>query len=94
MDKKKFLKFLNKYDLKGLLRMCDTLEEADFILLYHKIDCSKSRFVSKMCYNENPVGDIPDRFIVCFVKHSNPRNKRSLEVYLNKLGRGPFINKY
>ena len=90
MDTKKFNKFLNKYDIKGLIKMCNTIEEADFTLLYDKIDCTKSRFVTKKYYNDHNYVDFTENFIVCFVKHSNPRNKKSLDVLLNKFGAPPI----
>ena len=85
MDLKKFNKFLNKYTLKGVLKICKTYEEADFVMAYDKVDYNNTTFITKKNYEECDKSCIADNFIICFVKHTNPRNKKSLEVKLTKL---------
>ena len=67
-------------------------EEADFVIAYDKLDCNNSRFITKKDYEELDKSCITDNFIISFVKHTNPRNKQSLEVNLTKIG-SPLLDR-
>ena len=93
MDPKKFNKFLIHYNMKGLLKLCNTYKEADFVLLYDTEDYKRSTFISKTYYEQLNPNNIAEKERLCFVKHSNPRNKQSLILRLTQFEQSRLTNK-
>ena len=77
MNPKKFNKILCKLDIKGLVKLCDTYERADLILIYIPGNFDDSMFLSKGSYQEEK-DKLPENAIVCYVKHTNPYNKQKV----------------
>ena len=77
MDNKKFNKILCKLDIKGLVKLCDTYERADLIFVYIPDNLNNSMFLGKGSYQEEQ-DKLPENAIVCYLKHSNPYNKRKI----------------
>ena len=87
MGPKKFNKLLRRRSLRGVLKMCNTLEEANFVLFYNTKDWTNSSFITKEDYRtfDHSILTESSNFIVCYVKHNNPRDRRSLELSLTKI---------
>ena len=76
MDPKKFSKLLSYFMLKGVMKMCKTLEEADVVLVYNNTDYKQSSFMSKE--NDKRCNNFTENDIICFVRHANPRDRQAL----------------
>ena len=81
MDTKKFNKIMRKTGIYGKVKMCDTLEEANFVLLYNTKDWINSGFLTKEEYIASN-HSISDKFIVYYVTNNNPRDRRSFKLRL------------
>ena len=90
MDIKKFNKILYDRGMKGLVKFCDTYEEADFLLVYILDDPKRSLFLTKEKYQEQK-DNVPEFSIVYYLKHTNPYNKR--RAVANFMLRKSSINK-
>ena len=52
MDSKKFNKILCKLDIKGLVKLCNTFENADLIFVYLPNDLNNSMFLNKEVFKK------------------------------------------
>ena len=77
MDPKKFNKILCKLDIKGLVKLCDTYERVDLIFVYIPGNLNESMFLFKESYQKEK-DKLPENAIVCYLKHTNPYNKRKI----------------
>ena len=77
MDNKKFNKILRKLDIKGLVKLCGSYERADLIFVYIPGNLNGSMFLSKGSYQEEK-DKLPENAIVCYLKNTNPYNKRKI----------------
>ena len=77
MDNKKFNKILCKLDIKGLVKLCDTYERADLIFVYIPGNLNESMFLGKASYQKEK-DKLSENAIVCYLKHTNPYNKRKI----------------
>ena len=81
MDNKKFNKILCAIKMKGLIKLTDTYEKADLILVVNPYDMYKSFLCPKKIFQENK-DDIPDCAVIQYVKHTNPRNTNLITAKL------------
>ena len=77
MDNKKFNKILCAIKMKGLIKLTDTYEKAESILM----TCIKVFYAPKKIFQENK-DDIPDYAVIQYVKHTNPRNTNLITAKL------------
>ena len=77
MDNKKFNKILCMLDMKGLVKLCGIYERADLIFVYIPGNLNGSVFLFRESYQEEK-DKLPENAIVCYLKHTNPYNKRKI----------------